>query len=109
MFTENNNGLNNSEKVENRIENPRRMEKSADLIKNPIRDGEIGFDKVFIQADKIIQNGNKWQVDINSEDPTVIFDDKWRQDLGLKNSAVVPEIRNGNGEKNWFLVVLGFG
>ena len=85
--------------IQKSVEQSKRMEKSADLIKNPIKDGEIGFDKVFIQADKIINEGNKWTVNISSEDPTVILNDKWRQDLGLENSAIVPDLRNGNGEK----------
>ncbi|MEI8067951.1 MAG: hypothetical protein WCG91_03335 [Candidatus Shapirobacteria bacterium] len=98
MPIENNNPI-SKEIVKNETDNSERMEKSAALLENPIKDGEIGYDKVFIQADSIVQDGNKWQVNINSEDSTVILDDKWRKDLGLDASAIVPDIRNGDGTK----------
>jgi len=85
--------------VQKSVEQSKRMENSADLIRNPIKDGEIGFDKVFIQADKIVNEGNKWNVNVSSKDSTVILNDKWRQDLGLENSAIVSDLRNGDGEK----------
>lgn len=87
-----------SQEIINEI-NPNRMEKSDKLVDNPLKDGEIGFDKVFIQADSVTQDGNKWTINISSEDSTVILDDKWRQDLGLKDCAIVADIRDGNGEK----------
>jgi len=88
-----------SPEVQKSVEQSERMKNSAALIENPIGDGELGFDKVFIQADNIINEGNKWTVNISSEDPTVILDDKWRQNLGLVDSAIVPEIRKGDGKK----------
>ena len=81
------------------VEQKSRMENSAALLENPIRDGEIGADKVFIQANEIKNDGNKWRIDINSEDSTVILDDKWRQNLGLENSVIVADLRNINSEK----------
>jgi molybdopterin converting factor small subunit len=88
-----------NQEIKTAPEQSKRMEKSADLLRNPIRDGEIGFDKVFIQANEITNEGNKWIINISSEDSTVILDDKWRQSLGLINSAIVPDIRKGDGEK----------
>jgi hypothetical protein len=85
--------------VKKNNEQSKRMENSAALLENPIRDGEIGADKVFIQADNIINEGNKWQINISSEDPTVILDDKWRKDLGLENSIIVADIRKVGAEK----------
>lgn len=81
------------------VEQKSRMENSAALLKNPIRDGEIGSDKVFIQANEIKKNGNKWQIDISSKDSTVTLDNKWRQNLGLEESAIVADLRNINSEK----------
>lgn len=81
------------------VEQKSRMENSAALLKNPIRDGEIGADKVFIQANEIKKDGNKWQIDISSKDSTVILDDKWRQNLRLENSVIVADLRNINSEK----------
>lgn len=84
-----------------KVEQKNRMENSAALIENPIRDGEIGADKVFIQANKIEHNKNdgKWIINISSKDQTVVLDDKWKEKLSLDNSPVVMDLRKGNGEK----------
>lgn len=84
-----------------KIEQKNRMENSAALIENPIRNGEIGADKVFIQADKIEhkENEGKWIINISSKDQTVVLDDKWKNELSLYNSPVVMDLRKGNGEK----------
>lgn len=84
-----------------KVEQKNRMENSAALIENPIRDGEIGADKVFIQADSINHDKNegKWTINISSKDSTVVLDDKWREKLSLENSSVVMDLRKGNGEK----------
>lgn len=82
---------------ESKTEN--RMENSAALIENPIRDGEIGFDKIYILADKIVHQGSSWTVKVDSGDPTVVLDETKKEEFNLKNSPVVKEIRGGNGEK----------
>jgi len=95
----NNEGLINQEiqKTEQR----NRIETSAALIENPIRDGEIGADKVFIQADSISHNDNsrKWIINISSQDSSVVLDDKWKEKLSLENSPIVMDLRKGGGEK----------
>lgn len=76
-------------------EQSRRMEKSADLMGNPIRDGQIGYDKVFIKAEEVVQDGNFWTIKINSKDSTVVLDNKWKESLGLTGSSIVSDIRSG--------------
>ena len=89
-----------SQEVEVKIESGRnRMENSSALIENPIRDGEIGFDKIYILASEIVRDGSKWTIKIDSNDPTVVLDDSKKAEYDLKNSPVVKEIRGGNGEK----------
>lgn len=89
----------NVEVVNNSETNKNRMEKSSALIENPIRDGEIGFDKIYILASGIVCDGSKWTIKIDSDDPTVVLDEAKKTEYDLKNSPVVKEIRGGNGEK----------
>lgn len=89
-----------SQEVEGKIELGRsRMENSAALIENPIRDGEIGFDKIYILASEIVSDGSNWTIKIDSNDPTVVLDEAKKTEYDLKNSPLVKEIRGGNGEK----------
>jgi hypothetical protein len=76
-----------------------RLNNSAELIRHSIKDGEIGFDKIFIQAAGITQNGAEWSIDISSTDSTVILNDKLRAEYGLNSCALVNDLRNGNGER----------
>ncbi len=76
-----------------------RMENSAALIENPIRDGEIGCDKIYILASEVVHQGSIWTIKVHGEDPTVVLDEAKKGEFSLKNSPVVKEIRGGNGEK----------
>lgn len=96
----NNESFLNSEVQKNEQERSR-METSAALIENPIRDGEIGADKVYIQADEVqySKEDKKWLINISSQDSTVVLDNKWKEKLSLENSPLVMDLRKGNGEK----------
>ncbi len=72
---------------------------SAELIRHPIKDGEIGFDKIFVQAASVDHQESEWVVNVDSNDPTVVLNDKLKTEYGLDGSAVVNDLRNGNGEK----------
>jgi len=95
----NNEGFINQE-MKNKEQERNRMETSVGLIENPIRDGEIGADKVFIQADSVNHdNDRKWLINISSQDSSVVLDDKWKEKLSLENSPIVMDLRKGGGEK----------
>jgi hypothetical protein len=87
-----------SEKIEKSSE-VSRLNNSAELVCNPIKDGELGFDKVYIQADSVTNDGSKWVVHIDSQDSTVVLNEGLKAEYGLDSSAVVNDLRNGNGEK----------
>jgi len=72
---------------------------SAELIRYPIKEGEIGFDKIFIQASSIDHQGSEWVINVDSKDPTVVYNDKLKVEYGLENSPTVNDLRKGNGEK----------
>ena len=76
-----------------------KMNNSAELAKNPIKDGEPGYDKVYIQAAGVSHDNNNWVVQIDSSSPTVVLNDKLKDELKLSNSPTVNEIRDGNGKR----------
>lgn len=79
-----------------------RISRSASLLREPLRDLEKGYDKVYALASGIRQqiglNGSIWFIDVNSKDPTVVLDDKSKDILGLKNTPKVNDIRKGDGK-----------
>lgn len=75
---------------------------SAELLRNPIKYGEPGYDKVYIIASGIFYDPsrNQWRVSIDSSDSTVILNNDWRMKLGLEGkSQLVGDLRGGNGDK----------
>jgi hypothetical protein len=75
---------------------------SAELLRDPIKYGEPGYDKVYIMARGISYDptDRKWRVSIDSTDPTVTLNSEWRQKLGLENiSKLVGDLRDGDGER----------
>lgn len=68
------------------------IERSAELLMNPIGFGEPGFDKIFI-AGKVSQKGNHWRLDVMDDYPVVALDDAVREEFGLVNCPTVKELR----------------
>ncbi len=76
-----------------------RLNNSAELIRHPIEEGGIGYDKIYIEAAGVERNGSEVVIRVDSSDPTVVFDQKLKGEYGLENSPTVNDLRSGNGEK----------
>lgn len=75
---------------------------SAELLRDPIKYGEPGYDKVYIMASGISYDPseNRWQISIDSTDSTVVLNNNWRTKLGLDSkSQLVDDLREGDGSK----------
>lgn len=69
------------------------VERSAQLLMNPIKFGEPGFDKVFV-AGRISREGSHWRLDVMDDYPVVALNDAIRQEFGLVNCPTVKELRD---------------
>lgn len=91
-------GLKNLE--HNKIENQsKRMNFSSELLKTPIEDGELGYDKIYIQA-QVKKEGSLWVVNVNSSDSTVALNDKIKNEFQLEESPTVGDLRKGGPESS---------
>lgn len=88
--------LNNSKKEKEKFESSKTMEFSSRLLEKPIKSGQPGYDKIFALG-KVSKEGNIWRIDVNSEIPTVVLDQKVNDEFGLK-SPLVKEARNNKIE-----------
>lgn len=85
---------NQSEAGETR-EAPTRMKYSSELIRNPIREGEPGYDKIFLCGlVRKIERG--WEFHIASDTPTAVEDEVIRNKFGLPHSPTIKEVRDGS-------------
>lgn len=76
-------------------EAPARMKYSSELIRNPILEGEPGYDKIFLCG--VARKGARgWEFHIASDAPTAADDENIRTEFGLSHSPTVKEVRNGS-------------
>ena len=82
-----------------RLSDQARAHKAAELILNPIEEGEAGYDNIFLTGKISKAENNSFIVDIDDSDTTVALNDKIKDMYDLSDIPTVPEIRNG-GEKS---------
>jgi len=72
---------------------------SAELTRHPIKWHEEGFDKIFIQASSVDRQESSCVINIDSKDPTVVFNGKIRTEYGLDSTVLVDDLVSGKSEK----------
>lgn len=77
------------------IELPRKYYSSAELICNPIAEGEQGFDKIFITG-QIKQSKEEVIVSIASDMPTAVLNTRYKEQLRLAGIPTVGELRSNS-------------
>ncbi len=78
-------------------EQDKKMNYSEFLIKEPIKEGEPGYDKIFIlgkvRQEKGKQGETIWRVKIESETPAVALNQKIKDKFNLKDLPIIQDIR----------------
>lgn len=66
---------------------------SVELLLDPIVEGEPGYDEVFITGKVSKESLHVWNITVDESCPTVVLNEKSRENLGLDNSPLVNELR----------------
>ncbi|MEI7539339.1 MAG: hypothetical protein WCJ36_01030 [Candidatus Saccharibacteria bacterium] len=80
------------------LPNEARIHKSAELLRNPFERESPYDDRIFITANVTNPSPNMWEINVDSSYPTVVMNDKSRQEFGLYDIPTVPEVRAGDSE-----------